>query len=141
MSGSKSDGGSQPYVLTTSAGPHALREIEAALQDSWAGNPHVPEDVRMKVGIAVGEVAANIVEHAAGANPVQIHMEVRILTNEVWVEFVDDGDPAHVDLNAVSMPGELSERGRGLALAQAVLARLMYRRDLRNHWTLVSQQF
>lgn len=132
---------SESHVLTTSAGPNALEEIEAALEKVWADNPHVPEDVRMKVGIAVGEVAANIVEHAAGTNPVQIHMEVRILANEVWVEFIDDGDPAHVDLNAVSMPGELSERGRGLALAQAVLAQLTYRRDLRNHWTLVSQQF
>lgn len=132
---------SNSHVLTTSAGPRALAEIGAALQAAWADNLHVPADVRMNVGIAVAEVAANILEHATESTAVQIRMELRALANEVWVQFVDDGSPARVDLTALTMPDELSERGRGLALAQAVLARLTYRRDRHNHWTLVSKPF
>jgi anti-sigma regulatory factor (Ser/Thr protein kinase) len=31
--------------------------------------------------------------------------------------------------------------GRGLPLAKAVLDRLLYQRDVMNHWTLVSKRF
>lgn len=130
-----------PIVLETTAGPHTLGQIEAVLEEAWSQHNHVPEQVRMQVGIASGEIGANIVEHAAQGQPIRILMEVRVLTGEVWVEFTDDGIPARVDLNAVHLPDEMAERGRGLALAQAVLARLSYQRNSMNHWVLVSKRF
>ena len=39
------------------------------------------------------------------------------------------------------MPDDMVERGRGLALAEAVLEQLTYRRAEYNHWTLVSKRF
>ena len=57
------------------------------------------------------------------------------------MEFTDNGGPLHVDLNAVSLPDDMAERGRGLPLAKAVLDRLIYERDALNHWTLVSKRF
>ena len=57
------------------------------------------------------------------------------------VEFTDNGGPLRVDLNAVSLPDDMAERGRGLPLAKAVLDRLIYQRDVMNHWTLVSKHF
>lgn len=132
---------SDSAVFITCAGPTALDEIEAALEQSWCGNGHVPHDIRLQVGIAVSEIAGNIVEHACGGRPVQIRMEIRALPREVWVEFADDGDPAQVDLSDVGLPEDMAEDGRGLALAQAVLARLSYRRGDWNHWTLVSKRF
>jgi serine/threonine-protein kinase RsbW len=50
-------------VLETAAGPGALGEIETALERTWSANPHVPHTVRMHMGIAAGEIGANIVEH------------------------------------------------------------------------------
>jgi serine/threonine-protein kinase RsbW len=95
----------------------------------------------MHMGIAAGEIGANIVEHAAAWRAVRIWMDVRVLPSQVHVEFTDDGDPVQIDLGAVTMPEDTAERGRGLALAQAVLEQLAYRRSELNHWILVSKHF
>lgn len=132
---------SESPVLSTSAGPEALHEIEAALEKVWSDNDHVPVITRMQVGIAVGEIAANIIRYAASGLQVQIHMHVAILPKQVKVEFVDNGHPAEIDLSAVEMPDDFAESGRGLALAQAALESLSYQRNAHNHWILVSKPF
>jgi len=129
-------------VLETSAGAHALDEIEGFLEKTWAEHQHVPPAVRLQMGIAAGEIGANIVEHAAlGQQQVRIRMEVSVLADTVRVVFIDDGAPAEVDLDKVSLPDDMAERGRGLALAQAVLDELSYRRTTCNEWTMVSKRF
>ena len=67
-----------PYLLETTAGPGALDEIQALLERAWASNAHVPSRVRMEVGIAVAEIAANIVEHAAQGRPIRIGTRLRV---------------------------------------------------------------
>lgn len=129
------------WALDTVAGPRTLEEIDSILVRAWSEHPQVPQAVRTQVGIAVAEIGANVVEHAGRAGAVRIRMRLRVLPGEVWVEFADDGPPARVDLGAVVMPDDMAERGRGLALAQAVLGSLAYRRDALNHWTLVSKRF
>lgn len=128
-------------VLEAAVGPAVLLDIDAALDRLWAANPHVPPTVRMHMGIAAAEIAANIVEHCGAHRRVQVWMDVSVLPSQVWVEFTDDGDPVVVDLAAVQMPGDEAERGRGLALAQTVLEQLTYQRTHLNHWTLVSKPF
>jgi serine/threonine-protein kinase RsbW len=123
-------------VLETEAGPHALEEIEEFLELTWAAHAHVPHPVRLHMGIAAGEIAANIVEHTAKGQVVHIRMTVSVLTDAVRIDFVDDGAPAEVNLDTVSMPDDMAERGRGLPLAQAVLDELSYRRTTCNEWTL-----
>jgi serine/threonine-protein kinase RsbW len=132
---------SEVLVLTTRAGPRALEEIEGVLRQAWSENVHVPDGVRIQFGIAVGEIAANIIKHAAGGRQVQIRMELRVFPSEVWVEFIDDGEAMRADLSAAGMPDDMAESGRGLALAQTALGRLSYRRNSVNHWTLVSKLF
>ena len=95
----------------------------------------------MHVGIAAAEIGANIVEHGASVRPVHMRMDVRVSPSQVIVEFTDDGDPVHIDVNTVCMPDGLAERGRGLPLAKAVLDDLIYRRTEANHWVLVSRRF
>lgn len=129
---------SDSLVLTTSAKPGALEEFEGLLAKTWSESSHVPEAIRIQVGIAVGEIGANIIRHGGCLN---IRMEVKALPHEVRVDFEDDGMPAPVDLNNISMPEDMAETGRGLALAQAALAELSYRRDTVNRWTLVSKRF
>lgn len=125
--------------LNIAVGPETLDEVQSALDTFWARHDQVPDGVRMEVGIAAAEIAANIVEHGA---PGSLHMEIAVVSNEVQVEFTDSGDPAEIDLFAVRMPDELAEGGRGLALAQAALRLLAYFRDeLGNHWRLVSKAF
>lgn len=129
------------WVLDTWTGPSTLDQIGDCLDGLWADHPHVPKSVRMQVGIAVGEIAANIIEHAAGDRPVRMRMKVRVRSDQVQVCFSDDGGPAHLDLRAVYKPDVMAERGRGLAMAHEVLERLRYRRFTFNHWTLHSKRF
>lgn len=128
-------------ALDTVTGRATLDQIGVMLERMLASHTHVPESVRTQVGIAVGEIGANIIEHAAQARPVRLWMGIEILPDEVQVSFVDDGPPAEVDLSAPAMPDAMAESGRGLALAHAVLDRLHYRRSFVNHWTLVSRRF
>jgi serine/threonine-protein kinase RsbW len=132
---------SESAAFETVSGPETLADIARFLDEALSSHQHVPDTVRMQVSIAAGEIGANIMEHAGRAQPVNIRMEVRVLIDEVWVEFVDNGAPAELDLTAVGMPDDMAERGRGLALAQAVLEKLTYRRNAKNHWTLVSRRF
>lgn len=128
-------------MLDTVTGAETLDVIGGMLEELWFSNDHVPDSVRTEMAIAVAEISANIIEHAAKECPVRLHMEVRVLPDKVTVSFVDDGPPAKVDVSSAVMPDKTAESGRGLALAQAVLDRLHYRRSAVNHWTLVSRQF
>lgn len=132
---------SESAAFETVSGPETLADIARFPDEVLSTRQHVPDAVRMQVSIAAGEIGANIMEHAGRAQPVNIRMEVRVRIDEVWVEFVDDGAPAELDLTAVRLPDDMAERGRGLALAQAVLEKLTYRRNTKNHWTLVSKRF
>lgn len=131
----------EPQVLETNAGPRTLDEIADVLERTWAVHGRVPGAIRMQVGIAAAEIGSNIIEHSGQGNPIWIRMEVQVLPDAVQVEFCDDGIPARLDLTGVTLPDEMSERGRGLALAQAVLQTLSYRRSSVNHWLLVSKPF
>ena len=93
------------------------------LERMWFSHDHVPDAVRTEMAIAVGEISANIVEHAAKDGPVRLRMEVHVLPDKVHVSFLDDGLPAAVDISQAAMPDLMAESGRGLALAHAVLDR------------------
>lgn len=120
-------------------GPAALEQIHGALEAFWRKHEQVPQHIRNEIAIAAGEIAANILEHARA---VSVWMELRARPDEVEIEFTDAGEAAELDLAAASMPDEMAESGRGLALAQAALRLLSYFRDeVGNHWQLVSNAF
>lgn len=129
------------WVLSTSTGPETLDEIAGALGRFWYVHSQVPNQIRLHMGIAVGEVGANIIAHADKGRPVRLHMELRCCLDCVQVQFTDDGHPVDVDLDSVEMPDASADSGRGLALAKAVLRYFDYRRNNANLWTLVSQPF
>jgi serine/threonine-protein kinase RsbW len=123
---------------------NAVEEIDRCLDALWAEHPAVPAVVRAYLGIAVAEIAANIIKHATRGldRPVTLTMWAHVRDNDVVVVFADDGIPAPDDLYSRGMPHELEESGRGIPLARAALSRLEYRRsDGTNRWTLVSGRF
>jgi len=125
--------------LNIAAGPGTLGDVQTALDTFWSHHDEVPTGVRLEVGIAAAEIAANILEHGCAG---ELQMDIAVVADEVQVEFTDSGDPAEIDLFLIRMPDEMAERGRGLALAQATLRLLSYFRDeLGNHWRLVSKAF
>ncbi|TFV55448.1 ATP-binding protein [Mycobacterium sp. PS03-16] len=124
-------------VLETTTGPETLDEIQRTLDELW-GAHEIDDVVRMHMDLAAGEIGANIIEHSGSGEPVRLRLEVELLSDAVRATFLDNGHPSPIDLSRVSMPDELSDRGRGLAIAHRVLDELSYRRDREgNHWTLV----
>ena len=49
-----------------------------------------------------------------------LRMVVTLLPDSISVVLTDDGRPVAVDLSQTAMPGEWSDRGRGLAIAHRV---------------------
>lgn len=101
-----------------------LDEVHQVLDLLWSGRPHVDEEDRTLFTLAVSEIATNIVEHARAREEISVSLEVSIDDTGIRAVFSDDADPALIDLQNVSMPGEDAESGRGLALALATLDEL-----------------
>ncbi|MCW1958425.1 MAG: ATP-binding protein, partial [Mycobacterium sp.] len=119
-----------------------LAAIHSQLDALWSIHPHIPHEVRMQVEIATAEVGANIVEHTGSGHPLRIRMSAAVVDDQVRIVFTDNGPPADVDLAKVTLPDDMAERGRGLAMAQVLLDQLAYRCDeTGNHWTLFSNRF
>lgn len=120
-------------------GPTALDDVRSAMAGFWTDHAQVPRATRIEVGIAIGEVSANIIAHSTATG---FQMQIQLLPDVVVIEFTDDGTTAQIDVGAARMPDWTASRGRGLAIAKAVLGRLDYFRDGDgNHWMLVSKPF
>ncbi|MEX1211111.1 MAG: PAS domain S-box protein, partial [Candidatus Nanopelagicales bacterium] len=120
-----------------------LAFVDYQLDSLWSIHPEIPDDTRMQVQIAAAEIGANIVEHTGSGHPMRILMKAAVVDHRVHVVFTDNGPPADdIDLAQVAMPDEMAERGRGLAMAQAILDQLAHRCDeTGNRWTLISKHF
>ncbi len=121
------------------AGPEVLDAVHDVLELAWARHPGVTAADRMGLETAVIEVAANIVEHASPGRRVEIAFEVDVEPGRIRAAFTDTGVPFDGDIDAAELPAdELSERGRGLALARALVDELAYERaGPTNHWRVV----
>jgi serine/threonine-protein kinase RsbW len=113
-----------------------LESVHALLERSWAAHPDVTAADRLCVETAVVEVAANIVEHAGGS---ELGLEVDVRPDRVQAVFLDTGAAFEGDLDTAALPDdEYAERGRGLALARALVDEVTYARDGgTNRWCLV----
>lgn len=124
------------HALETVTGPETLEELQHALDAAWSAED-VPEHTRMCMELAVSEIGSNIIEHSADGQPVRLRMVMTVQPDTVTVILTDDGGPAAVDLSQVGMPNEMSERGRGLAIARRVLDELSVSHNGDgNRWTL-----
>jgi len=145
-------------VPTTPAGMGAVHE---ALARFW-GMVNPPPSAAdpswdAEFSTAVGEIAANIIRHAHDGETTPLNQTLcfRLTSGVDWVEahFVDGGLPYSAVAPSTTIPDDgaggldleiddLSEGGRGLALAQAALDLLIYRRtsDGQNHWWLVKRR-
>lgn len=107
-------------------------------------DPPDPHDL-MRFEMAVIEVIGNIVEHAVSTDPPEVtprRFQLILDSTPAALEarFCDDGQPAEVDLESVTMPdpADAAEGGRGLALAMAAVDEVTYHRtEGINCWRLV----
>lgn len=124
-------------VLDEVTSDETLEHIHELLADLLRACP-VDDMDAMQFELALAEIGANIIEHARDGNRVSLRLELEVATDRIEGRYSDDGHPARVDLDAVSLPDDVAERGRGLAIAIQILDELSYRRaDGHNHWRLV----
>jgi serine/threonine-protein kinase RsbW len=126
-------------VLEEFAQPETVERVHQLLSELLTAAP-VDDMDAMQFELALAEIAANIIEHATKADggQVSLRVELEVRPDSLYANLSDDGEQARVDLKSVELPDELSERGRGLAIALTVLDELSYRRaGHRNQWTLV----
>ncbi|MDM7489497.1 MULTISPECIES: ATP-binding protein [Rhodococcus] len=134
------DAGARTWTLTTVTGADTLTDVHALIEEMMSAG-RVEDADRFPFEIAVAEIAANIIEHAALGQPVPMSLRLRALPERLEAEFTDEGRPARVDLGTVELPDALAERGRGLAIAMAALDELSYRRQGGiNRWILARER-
>jgi serine/threonine-protein kinase RsbW len=115
--------------LRTCSAPQCLESIHGLLARLWADASEVSAEDRIRFETAVAEVAANIVEHATAGAVVDLSLEVRAYPDRVEALFCDTGAPADIDLDSASLPDDMAESGRGLAIARAAVDEVVYERD------------
>jgi len=127
--------------LSVAAEPDALERVHALVHGLWQDARDVSADDRTSFEIAVAEVAADVVEHAAAGRRSEMRVRVVAYPDRVEAFFTDTGDEARVDLDSVSMPDGLAEDGRGLALARAAADELRSERDgAVNRWQVTRRR-
>jgi anti-sigma regulatory factor (Ser/Thr protein kinase) len=139
---------------TASATAEALEALHEALEHFWQAvdvqMSHGPATTwRLQLSTAIGEVGANIIQHAhpPGTPPTMVDLRLRMFPDRVVVRFADRGVAYAGSLKAedadtapeVGDELELMEGGYGLAIARAALDVVQYRRTRQgtNLWRLV----
>jgi serine/threonine-protein kinase RsbW len=101
---------------------------------------------RAQFATGVGEIGANIVQYAYPSDmPGTLAFRLRVFDESIEACFSDTGRPFEGELAAAvpepTDPLTLADSGRGIALAQAAVDNLTYRRapSGTNHWCLTKR--
>jgi serine/threonine-protein kinase RsbW len=131
--------------LRAPLGTEALEEVHA-LVARLLDEAEAEMVDRIRYEMAVIEIANNILEHSRRNDPPSDEPRFFdvVLTADaarLTAEFRDDGRPAVIDFESISMPGDDAETGRGLALALATVDDISYEhRDRMNVWRIVCRR-
>jgi serine phosphatase RsbU (regulator of sigma subunit)/anti-sigma regulatory factor (Ser/Thr protein kinase) len=102
---------STTLALRLAAEPDSLATMRRAIND-WLRGLGVDEADGYDVLVAVGEAAANAIEHAYGPSEAEFRIEARHEEHDVVVTVSDEGD---------WRPARGSHRGRGLAMMKKLM--------------------
>ena len=129
------------FVATFSDLHEGLDVLHLSIDRLRKATGRAPDDrPLMLFETALGEIGGNVLTHGrppGTERPVEyvLHLDGGTLV----ASLTDSGSPVHEHLSR-EMPGHDSERGRGLAMARALLDELGYERDGGlNRWRLVKR--
>jgi serine/threonine-protein kinase RsbW len=130
------------YYLEGLAVPESLNLLHDLLERVAQERPDLDPGDLMLFETAVIEVAGNVVEHGQPQGRVAWTFRLSVLPDRLEGTLADSGEEYPGGTWGTAMPADLmSEHGRGLALATAVLDDLGYQRSGEvNHWTMVRRR-
>ena len=123
----------EPTSRRSLRGPASARTVDALHEDLdalWNEAGYVPESDRTAFTLAVVEAAGNVVVHAvpAAEEPIELAVDLAADPQRLEARIYEIGAaPAQVDL-AGPVAQEHHESGRGLALIQALVSRVVFER-------------
>jgi anti-sigma regulatory factor (Ser/Thr protein kinase) len=125
-------------TLRLSSPPDTVDTVQDLLATIWAQTPRLDPADRMAAELSIVELTANVIEHANRGQAIRFTLTVVVSDDRIEATATDEGSVEHVDLSDRSMPDQLSERGRGLPIMQALNDSVEHRRvDGVNYWTVV----
>jgi serine/threonine-protein kinase RsbW len=131
--------------LRAPLGPEALDQVHALVARLCDAAPTSMID-RIRFETAVIEIANNILEHSRRTDPPSdeprsFDIVLHGRPDKLTAEFRDDGRPVVIDFEAISMPDEDAEAGRGLALALATVDEVTHEhQEGLNIWRIVCRR-
>ena len=130
------------YMLEGLTVPETLNLLHDLLETVGRDHPDIDSGDLMLFETAVIEVAGNVVEHGRPQGRVAWTFRLSVLPDLLAATLSDSGEEYPGGTWGTAMPQDpMSENGRGLALATAVLDDLRYERsDDRNQWTMLRRR-
>jgi serine/threonine-protein kinase RsbW len=126
------------HTLLISTPPDDVDDVHALLESVWRDSAHVLELDRISFETALIELASNVIRHADSGHGVTATLTIEVSGDQIKANLKDSGKPGNIELGNRSMPTDLSESGRGIALIQALVDELNYERDANhNHWQII----
>ncbi len=122
----------QPVVehsLHACVDPDCLGKVHGLIEDLWAEATDVAETDRILFESAVMEIAGNIVQHSVSDQEIVCNLILRISPTRLEAVFRDTAEEAVVDLESATLPDDLVEHGRGLAMTKRAVDQLSYQRE------------
>ncbi|PSL37401.1 serine/threonine-protein kinase RsbW [Labedella gwakjiensis] len=110
------------FVSDLTSPPDTVDEVHSLLECMWEAEPLVSAGVRMRFETALIELATNVVQHADRGNGVAWTVRIASSETSLTAEIVDS-NPSEGFTPSVrrSMPPDLAEEGRGLALVHLLV--------------------
>lgn len=131
------DDGGRDYAFEGLAVPAELNRVHDLIARAAADHPEVPPTDLMLFETAVVEIANNVVAHGGPPGQVEWRLTVVVGADTIEADLRDTGAEFTPARNA-TMPEPEAERGRGLAIAQAILDGMDVDSSAEgNHWRLV----
>jgi serine/threonine-protein kinase RsbW len=125
------------YTLEGHADVDWLAQLHQLMERAGGDHPEIePLDLAM-LETALIEIAGNVVEHGTPPGQIRYSFHLEVTGEHLHGLLVETGDPVRMSEGEVEERDELSESGRGMGLAHAVLTELRYeRRGDTNAWVM-----
>jgi serine/threonine-protein kinase RsbW len=133
-------GGSAPtsYQVTVQAEPDGLEHLHALIDRARRDWPTVDGNDFDLLETAIIELAGNVARHGRPVGATDVTLSVSVNESVLEATLVDAGKRFEVDLDAVDLPPEMDEAGRGIAMARLAVDELEYDHvDGVNTWHLL----